>query len=435
MVSIAKVNIWDTFVGAVAWDDSRGYATFEFDPNFLKKKWDLSPLMMSIEDVSKSRSIFSFPNLNKETYKGLPGMLADSLPDKYGNKLIEAWLARNGRDAGSFNSVERLCYTGKRGMGALEYKPATHAFDDSSKSIEIEKLVRLAKDVLSDRENLKTRISAGSDEGLLDIIRVGTSAGGARAKAIIAYNKKTGAVRSGQIDGLEDYDYWIIKFDGVTNEQLGDPKGYGKIEYAYYLMAKECGINMTDSRLLEKNRRAHFMTKRFDRQGTKKLHLQTLCAIAHFDYNDPAAYSYEQAFQVMRQLRLPYRDAEELLRRMCFNVIARNQDDHTKNISFLMDENGKWALSPAYDVTYAYDPANKWMKDHQMSINGKRKDIERSDMVALAKKMNIKKPDKIIEKIISKVMNWSKYADKAKVSAKQTKAIERTFLFMKDTGK
>ncbi|MBW2741230.1 MAG: type II toxin-antitoxin system HipA family toxin [Deltaproteobacteria bacterium] len=435
MVSIAKINIWNTFVGAVAWDDSRGYATFEFDPNFLKKKWDLSPLMMSIEDVSKSRSIFSFPNLNKETYKGLPGMLADSLPDKYGNKLIEAWLARNGRDAGSFNSVERLCYTGKRGMGALEYKPATHAFDDSSKSIEIEKLVRLAKDVLSDRENLKTGISAGNDEGLLDIIRVGTSAGGARAKAIIAYNEKTGDVRSGQIDGLEDDDYWIIKFDGVTNEQLGDPKGYGKIEYAYYLMAKECGINMTAGRLLEKNRRAHFMTKRFDRQGTKKLHLQTLCAIAHFDYNDPAAYSYEQAFQVMRQLRLPYRDAEELLRRMCFNVIARNQDDHTKNISFLMDENGEWALSPAYDVTYAYDPANKWMKDHQMSINGKRKDIERSDMVALAKKMNIKKPNEIIEKIISKVMNWSKYADKAKVSAKQTKAIERTFLFMKGTWK
>lgn len=434
-MSIAKVNIWNTFVGAVAWDDSRGRATFEFDPNFLKKKWDLSPLMMSIEDVSKSRSIFSFPNLNKETYKGLPGMLADSLPDKYGNKLIKAWLARNGRDAGSFNSVERLCYTGKRGMGALEYKPATHAFDDSSKFIEIEKLVRLAKDVLSDRENLKTIISAGSDEGLLDIIRVGTSAGGARAKAIIAYNEKTGDVRSGQIDGLEDYDYWIIKFDGVTNEQLGDPKGYVKIEYAYYLMAKECGINMTAGRLLEKNRRSHFMTKRFDRQGTKKLHLQTLCAIAHFDYNDPAAYSYEQAFQVMRQLRLPYRDAEELFRRMCFNVIARNQDDHTKNISFLMDENGEWALSPAYDVTYAYDPANKWMKDHQMSINGKRKDIERSDMVALAKKMNIKKPDEIIEKIISKVMNWSKYADKAKVSAKQTKAIERTFLFMKGTGK
>jgi serine/threonine-protein kinase HipA len=431
MVSIAKVNIWNTFVGAVAWDDSRGYATFEFDLNFMNKKWNLSPVMMSIEDVAKSSSIFSFPNLNKETFKGLPGMLADSLPDKYGNRLIEAWLAQNGRDAGSFNPVERLCYMGKRGMGALEYEPANHEFDDSSKSVEIEKLIWLAKDVLSNRRNLKTRISASSDEGLLDIIRVGTSAGGARAKAIIAYNEKTGDIRSGQIDGLEDYDYWIIKFDGVTNEQLGDPKGYGKIEYAYYLMAKECGIKMTDSRLLEKNRRAHFMTRRFDRQGTKKLHLQTLCAIAHFDYNDPAAYSYEQAFQVMRQLRLPSRDAEELFRRMCFNVIARDQDDHTKNISFLMDENGKWALSPAYDVTYAYDPANKWMKDHQMSINGKRKDIERPDMVALAKKMNIKKPDEIIDKVISKVMNWSKYADRAKVSAKQVKAIEKTFLINK----
>lgn len=427
MVSIAKVNIWNTFVGAVAWNASSGYATFEFDPNFLKNKWDLSPLTMSIEDVSNVNSIFSFPHLNKETYNGLPGMLADSLPDKYGNKLIDAWLAQNGRDAGSFNPVERLCYMGKRGMGALEYEPA-YPFEDSSKSVEIEKLVQLAKDVLNDRKSLKTRVSDSSDEGLLDIIRVGTSAGGARAKAIIAYNEKTGDVRSGQIDDLEDYNYWIIKFDGVTNEQLGDPKGYGKIEYAYYLMAKECGINMMESRLLERNRRAHFMTRRFDRQGTKKLHLQTLCAIAHFDYNEPTAYSYEQAFQVMRQLRLPYRDAEELFRRMCFNVFARNQDDHTKNISFLMDENGQWALSPAYDVTYAYDPVNKWMKDHQMSINGKRKDIERLDMVALAKMMNIKKPDEIIDQIVSTMMKWSKYADRAKVSAKQAKAIEKTFL-------
>jgi len=428
MVSIAKVNIWNTFVGAVAWDESKGYATFEFDPNFLKRNWNLSPLMMSIEDASESNGIFSFPNLNKETYTGLPGMLADSLPDKYGNKLIEAWLAQNGRDADSFNPVERLCYTGKRGMGALEYEPA-HPFEDSSKSVEIENLVQLAKEVLSNRGILKTRISASNNERLLDIIRVGTSAGGARAKAIIAYNEKTGDIRSGQIDGLEGYDYWIIKFDGVTNEQLGDPKGYGKIEYAYYLMAKECGIHMTESRLLEKNNRAHFMTMRFDRQGTKKIHMQTLCAIAHFDYNDPMAYSYEQVFQVMRQLRLPYQDAEELFRRMCFNVFARNQDDHTKNISFLMDESGTWALSPAYDVTYAYDPANKWMKDHQMSINGKRKDIERSDMVVLAKVMNIKKSDDIIDKLISTIMKWPKYADRAKVSAKQAKAIEKTFLY------
>jgi serine/threonine-protein kinase HipA len=427
MVSVAKVNIWNTFVGAVAWDDARGYATFEFDPAFLKKKLDLSPLMMSVEDASQSTGIYSFPNLNKETYKGLPGILADSLPDKFGNRLIEAWLARMGRDANSFNPVERLCYTGKRGMGALEYEPA-HPFDDSSRSVEIEKLVQLAKDVLNERKKLKIRFSDKDDEGLLDIIRVGTSAGGARAKAIIAYNEKTGDVRSGQLDGLEGYDYWIIKFDGVTNEQLGDPKGYGNIEYAYHLMARDCGINMTECKLLEKNRRAHFMTRRFDRQGTKKLHLQTLCAIAHFDYNDPAAYSYEQAFQTMRQLKFPYTDAEELFRRMCFNVVARNQDDHTKNISFLMDETGTWKLAPAYDVTYAYDPANKWMKDHQMSINGKRKDVVRSDIVELAKKMNIKKPDEILDKIIAAIINWSKYANKAKVSTKQIKAIEKTFL-------
>lgn len=428
MVSIARVNIWNTFVGAVVWDDSTGYATFEFAPNFLKKSWDLSPLMMSVEDASENNNIFSFPDLNRETYKGLPGMLADSLPDKFGTKLIEAWLAQEGRDINSFNPVERLCYTGKRGMGAFEYEPASNPFEDTSSPVEIERLVQLAKDILTERKQLKIRFSKEDDEGLLDIIRVGTSAGGARAKAIIAYNEKTGDVRSGQVDGLDDYDHWIIKFDGVTNEQLGDPKGYGNIEYAYHLMAKDCGIKMTDCKLLEENRRAHFMTRRFDREGAKKLHLQTLCAIAHFDYNDPAAYSYEQAFQTMRQLKLPYTDAEELFRRMCFNVIARNQDDHTKNISFLMNETGKWSLSPAYDITYAYDPANKWMKDHQMSVNGKRKDITRTDMVELAKKMNIKKPGYIIDKIIEKVIDWSEYADKAKVSARQIKAIGKTFL-------
>lgn len=428
MVSLAKVKIWNTFVGAVAWDDSKGYASFEFNRDFLKKRWDLSPLMMPVNDVPKNNYIFSFPNLNKETYKGLPGLLSDSLPDKYGNRLIEAWLAREGRDPDSFNPVERLCYTGKRGMGALEYEPASKIFDDSSKSIEIEKLVHLAKDILTEKKHLKTNIHSSADEGLLDIIRVGTSAGGARAKAIIAYNEKTGDVRSGQLDGMEGYDYWIIKFDGVTNEQLGDPKGYGNIEYAYYLMATDCGINMTASRILKENRRTHFMTKRFDREGAGKLHLQTLCAVAHFDYNDPASYSYEQAFQVMRQLKLPYTDAEELFRRMCFNVVARNQDDHTKNISFLMDKAGTWKLSPAYDVTYAYDPANKWMKDHQMSINGRRKDITRSDIVELAKKMNIKKPGEILDRVIETVMNWPEYANRARVDTKQIQAIERTFL-------
>jgi len=430
MVSLAKVNIWNTFVGAVAWDDSRGYASFEFNPGFVDKRWDLAPLMMPVHDALESNYIFSFPGLQKETYNGLPGLLADSLPDKYGNRLIEEWLAREGRDPGSFNPVERLCYTGKRGMGALEYEPASKLFDDSSKSIEIAKLVQLSKDILTKKRNLQTNIHSKTDTGLLDIIQVGTSAGGARAKAIIAYNEKTGDVRSGQLDDLKGYDYWIIKFDGVTNKQLGDPEGYGNIEYAYYLMATDCGINMTASRILKENNRTHFMTKRFDREGANKMHLQTLCAVAHFDYNDPAAYSYEQAFQVMRQLKLPYTDAEELFRRMCFNVVARNQDDHTKNISFLMDKSGTWKLSPAYDITYAYDPANKWMKDHQMSINGKRRDISKSDIVELAKRMNIKKPAEVLEKTIDTVRNWSEYANRARVRAEQIQAIEQTFLTM-----
>lgn len=427
MITVAKIKIWNTLVGAVAWDATRSYATFEYDTAFLKKDWDLAPLKMSLQDVKNDKKIFSFPSLNKETYKGLPGLLADSLPDKFGNKLIDAWLAQQGRDATSLNPVERLCYIGKRGMGALEYEPVLSPVDETSNPIEIKELVRLAKKVLAEKKNLSSNIHKKAEKGLLDIIRVGTSAGGARAKAIIAYNDKTGDVRSGQTDGLKDFEYWIIKFDGVTNEQLGDPKGYGKIEYAYYLMAKNAGINMSQSKLLKENQRAHFMTKRFDREGINKLHMQTLCAIAHFDYNDPTAYSYEQAFQTMRQLKLSYTEMEELFRRMVFNVIARNQDDHTKNISFLMNEKGDWSLSPAYDMTYAYYPKNIWMKAHQMSINGMRDNVTREDILELSQKMNIKKGVEIIEQVKEAISGWTKFAIKAEVNKDQIRAIKQTF--------
>ena len=428
MTTVAKVSIWNTQVGAVAWDDNKGYATFEYDSTFLKKLWDLSPLMMPLEQALDGKRIFSFPALNKETYKGLPGLLADSLPDRFGNALIDAWLARQGRSADSMNPVERLCYTGKRGMGALEYEPVLSPFTESSSgSLEIEALVHLAQNILSERKNLSVNLTHGPDEGLLDIIRVGTSAGGARAKAVIAYNPKTGEVRSGQLDNLKGFEYWIIKFDGVTNQELGDPRGYGRIEYAYYLMAKEAGINMSESRLFHENNRAHFMSKRFDRAGNKKIHMQTLCALAHFDYNDPDSYSYEQAFQVMRQLKMPYPEMEELFRRMVFNVIARNQDDHTKNISFLMEENDSWHLSLAYDVTYAFDPENKWMKAHQMSINGKRTDIDKTDLIALSEKMNIKKAHEIIGEVRSAVGKWKGVAKEAGVPPAQIKAIGQTF--------
>jgi serine/threonine-protein kinase HipA len=428
MNTTAKVKIWGQDVGAVAWNDNLGYASFEFYDNFLKKGLDLSPLKMSIEEVRTGKKIFSFPSLRNETYYGLPGLLADSLPDKFGNKIIEVWLARQGRNPDSFDSVERLCYTGIRGMGALEYEPALKIFKNESEHVEVKELVKLANDILQERKNLKTNIHKEIPKGLIQIIKIGTSAGGARAKAIIAYNKKTGDVRSGQIDNLNDYEYWIIKFDGVKDKDLGNPKGYGRIEYAYNLMAKDCGINMTNCKLLEENERAHFMTKRFDRDGVKKLHMQTLCAIAHFDYNDPTAYSYEQAFQTIRKLRLPYTDTEELYRRMVFNVIARNQDDHTKNISFLMDENGKWSLSPAYDVTFAYDPSRGWTKSHQMSINGKHNEILREDLVEVAKKMNIKKPENIINKIKEMVFSWEKYAKTTGVKKEQINYIKSTHI-------
>lgn len=425
MDTVAKVNLWGNMVGAIAWSDVSGFATFEYDPGFLKKGLDIAPITMPLVNAANENSIFSFSGLSKETYKGLPGLLADSLPDRFGNKLIESWLAKEGRDPADFNSVERLCYTGKRGMGALEYEPVIRSISDKSEPIEINKLVKLTKEVLSERKNIKLNIHEKSSEGLFTILRVSTSAGGNRAKAVIAYNEKTGDVRSGQIDALEGYNYWIIKFDGVNDKQLGDPKGYCRIEYAYYLMAKDCGIIITECKLLEERKRAHFMTRRFDRDGTKKLHMQTLCAIAHFDYNSAGAYSYEQAFQVMRQLKLPYLDSEQLYRRMVFNVIARNQDDHTKNISFLMDETGKWSLSPAYDLTYAFDPGNLWLKSHQMSINGKLDDITRKDLIEVAKRMNIKKSNLIIDKVLDVVSYWTKYAKRAGVDINQINKIKK----------
>jgi serine/threonine-protein kinase HipA len=431
MKTVAKVTLWNTQVGAVVWDDEKGFSFFEYDSHFLKKNLDIAPITMPHEDALKGKLIYSFPLLNPETFSGLPGLLADSLPDKFGNRLIDAWLASQGRDPASFNPVERLCYIGKRGMGALEFAPLMFPGKDSSNPLEISRLVELATEILTERKKLKSNLRNHPEDGLMDIIRVGSSAGGARAKAIIAYNEKTGDVRSGQLDELDGFEHWIIKFDGVTNKLLGDPKGYGKIEYAYYLMAVDAGIQISYSKLLKENKRAHFITKRFDRVENKKLHMQTLCALAHFDYNDPNSYSYEQAFQILRQMKLPYLHSEEMFRRMVFNVAARNQDDHTKNIAFLMNEKSEWQLSPAYDLTYAYDPKNKWMKSHQMSINGKSDDIQRKDVLALAKKMNIKHPEDLIEQVLNALSKWKKYSKAAEVDEEQAKRIFQYFNFLK----
>ena len=426
-VDTAYVHLWGMLVGAVSWDPNKGFATFEFDREFLEKGLDLSPLKMPIIEARRGTARFEFRTLSKETYRGLPGMLADALPDRFGNRIIDAWLARQGRTPESFSSVERLCYTGKRAMGALEFSPIINQVIERSVPIEVSELVELVQKVTKERSKLTVRFDREASEALLDIIRVGTSAGGIRPKAVIVLNDKTKEVRSGQVDAPDGFDYWVLKFDGIKDDSLGDPAGYGRIEYAYYKMAMSSGIKMTECRLLEENGRAHFMTRRFDRTKDKgKLHMQSLCAVAHFDFYDPGAYSYEQAFQIMRELKLPHSDAEQQFRRMVFNVVARNQDDHTKNITFLMDKSGQWHLSPAYDVIYSYNPGGDYTSKHQMSINGKRDDFFKDDLILLGKEINIKSIDRIIDDIVEVVSNWPKLAKDAGVEASRIKSIGKT---------
>ena len=419
MVNLAHVKIWGEMVGYLFWREDNQTATFEYTPEFKKLRLDLSPIVMPLT----SQRVYSFSNISRETFLGLPGLFADSLPDAYGKALLDRWLASNGRTYA--NPVERLCYQGKRSMGALEFEPAHNDYLETSSNIEIDSLVATAREVLNQREAFSTNMS-DTKETLINIIKVGTSAGGQRAKAIIAYNDTTKEVRSGQIDAPEGFEHWLLKLDGVTNNELGDPQHYGKIEYIYHLLAKEAGINMAECRLLEENGRAHFMTKRFDRHKNNKIHMQTLCGIAHYDYKMLRAYSYEQAFQIMRRLRLPYNQAEEMYRRMVFNVVARNQDDHTKNISFLMNRTGKWSLSPAYDVSWAYNPQGDWTSKHQMSINNKWDDITREDLVTVAQNMNIKHHNEIIEQVTDAISHWRKLATEYEIPEDTIRQIEQS---------
>lgn len=424
MVNLAKVYIWGEYAGAVLWNENTGSATFEYEPSFARKGWDLSPLMMPINE----NRAHSFRDLSKDTFMGLPGLLADALPDAYGKALLDRWLASLGREFA--NPVERLCYQSKRSMGALEFMPAKDDYLDESSAIEISSLVQIAAEVLSDKTDLKTNLKEDTKEALINIIKVSTSAGGQRAKAVIAYNDTTGEVRSGQLEAAEGFNHWLLKLDGVTNAALGDPQHYGKIEYAYYKMALKAGIEMTECRLLEENGRSHFMTKRFDRiGGNEKIHMQTLCGIAHYDYKMLHAYSYEQAFQVMRRLRLPYGQAEQMFKRMVFNVIARNQDDHTKNISFLMDKTGTWKLSPAYDMSWAYNPKGEWTSHHQMSINNKWDNITRADLIAVAEAMHIKKADSIINETCDAVSMWTTIAKELDIPSNMIVKIDDTLLY------
>lgn len=434
-MQIAEVKIWGKFVGAVAWDTDIGLATFEYEPKFKPLNWDLAPLKMPVHE---NRNRFSFPELQKDkksaydTFKGLPGILADALPDTYGNQMINLWLAQQGRPQDSMNPVEMLCFIGTRGMGALEFEPAVLKENKRTFSIEMDSLVTTAQKMLDQREAFITNLHKDEEQAVLEILKIGTSAGGARPKALIAWNEKTGEVKSGQTKAPKGFEHWLIKLDGVSDVQLGSSQGYGKVEMAYYTMAKACGIDMMPSRLLEENGRSHFMTKRFDREGSEtKHHVQTFCAMKHFDYNLIRSFSYEQLFQCMRELKLTYADAEQMFRRMVFNVIARNCDDHTKNFSFLLRQGGTWELAPAYDLCHAYRPGSEWVSQQALSINGKRKNIAKADLLAVGESIRCKKAAEIVDEIKNTVHQWKDFADEVNVKGSLRDEIANTLLIIK----
>jgi serine/threonine-protein kinase HipA len=427
MITTAYINLWSERVGAVAWDANTKIASFEYDPKFITNNWEVAPLKMPLNQTNR---IFSFPDLvSNTTFKGLPGLLADVLPDKFGNQLISAWLAQNGRPENSLNPVELLCFIGTRGMGALEFEPVNFKSSQTAFTIEMDNLVKISQEVVNNSQDFETNLNQDEQKALLDILKIGTSAGGARPKAIIAYNKKTGVIKSGQAKAPKGFNHWLIKLDGVSDSQFGASTGYGRVEMAYYLMAKACEIDMTKCQLLEENGRAHFMTQRFDREDGDIKHLiQTFCAMQHFDFNNVNSYSYEQLFQTMRLLRLPYPQAEQMFRRMVFNVMARNCDDHTKNFAFRLRKDQDWELAPAYDICHAFRPGSEWVIQHVLSINGKRSNISKEDLLTIAKSMNIKKAKEIIQQISEVVKNWYYFAEETKVEPKLSNAIKSTLI-------
>ena len=432
----ASVILWGRRIGAVSWDQTRALAVFQYDPDFVGAGIEVAPLTMPARETP-----YEFPALNRETFRGLPGMLADSLPDRFGNRLIDAWLAQTGKNPETFNPVDRLCYIGRRGIGALEFEPVLQR-RTGAKQLEVDRLVDLANRVLDERANLAGRLDGQNDaDALEDILSVGTSAGGARAKAVLAWNPATGEFRSGQLEAGEGFERWLLKFDGISNNrdrELADPQDFGRIEFAYASMARVAGISMSECRLHHEGGRSHFMTKRFDRDDTgRKFHMQSLGAIRHFDFNDPSAYSYEQAVMTIRDLGLGMPAVEEQFRRALFNVITRNQDDHVKNISFLMDRTGQWALSPAYDLVYAYNPGGTWTRDHQMSLAGRRNGFERDDILQFAASVGVRKRKalEILDQVSTSVRDWREYAEAAEVASGDAARIENAFRSNLMTGR
>ncbi|HFQ5043525.1 TPA: type II toxin-antitoxin system HipA family toxin [Vibrio vulnificus] len=422
VMEVITITYQDDLVGAVSFDTEKGLGSFEYDPSFVKKGVELSPIKMPL-----SNRIYRFPELDFNTFKGLPGLIADSLPDDFGNAVLNAWVASQGRSPSDITPLQRLQYTGKRGMGALEYAPATKLRSlNASQQVEIQSLVSIAQEILDSRGNFEVELKQnGQDdrEAMMSLLSVGMSAGGARPKAVLAFNEDFTQVRSGQTNVPSGFTHYLMKFDGVSEhnknqETFGDPLGYGAMEFVYHLMATKCGVDMMPCRLLHEGNRRHFITQRFDRIKNSKVHVQTLNGLAHIDYKKPGSFSYAELFGIARQLKLSAVDAEQLFKRMTFNIIARNHDDHSKNFAFMLKQDrlkkDKWTLAPAYDLAYSYKPGSKWVNSHWMSLNGKRDNFTRSDFYSLEKLspiFNKRKIDDIIDSTIEHVSTWRQLAE------------------------
>jgi serine/threonine-protein kinase HipA len=427
-VTLAAVMLWGTQIGAVSIENGDPYATFQYDPAFVTSGIEISPIQMPLREEP-----YRFARLPHDAFDGLPGLLADALPDNWGRLLVDAWLTAAGRSPESFDVVERLCYVGSRGMGALEFQPSIGPSAPAGRDLQVDRLVELASEVLAEREAFVAELAENlEEEEMRAILAIGTSAGGARPKAIIAFNETTSQVRSGQLDAAPGFQHWLLKFDGVSkagDHGLTDPEGWGAVEYAYWQMANKAGVEMTECRLLLENGRRHFMTRRFDRPaGGGKLHVQTLGALDHISYRMPGVYGYDQTMLLMRRIGMTLPETEQLFRRMVFNVVARNQDDHVKNIAFLMDRSGRWTLAPAYDVTWACNPTNRWLQAHQMTINGKRERITVADLVTIEKRVGLRRGSakRILAEVTEAAATWPEIAAEVQVDPKMARDIKRS---------
>jgi serine/threonine-protein kinase HipA len=423
-VDSVDVFLWGKHIAVVALDPAYGYYAFAYTPALHGSGINPAPLHMPVD----RDEVYLFPDLPVATYQRLPALLSDALPDDFGNALINRYMAEKGIAAAEVTPLDRLAYMSTRAMGALTFKPARGPATQKPTAIELSHLVEAARRAVQGTVDDDVHASAA----LRSIIEVGTSAGGARAKAVIALNPSTGDIRTGQLDAPAGFEHWLLKFDGMgVDSELGPSQDYGRIEWAYHRMARAAGINMMDCRLLEENGRAHFMTKRFDRGvDDQRHHMQTLCAMDHLDYKKKGTNAYAQLFQVIRQLDLPYEDMEEAFRRMVFNVMARNCDDHTKNFSFLLKQGQSWRLSPAYDITFAHHPNGEWTHQHLMSVNGKFKGFVVDDLLAEAGRRGIGSAGRVIEEVRHALSQWRHYADAAGLPESTAASIETQLLLL-----